>query len=126
MNYDLKDNHVLIENVKTGDRKQIKVGYSWTMMLFGWFVALFRTDWLTLFSLITAGFFLSLIVSSEPEYGIASTLGYIVFAFFYNDLYLKRALKGDWVPADATSHNRLHEKGLVSTLYAEPATEKDQ
>lgn len=115
MDSQLKENHVLIEHVENGNRKQIKVGYSWTMMLFGCLVPLLRKDWLAFFSILLVSAFLYKLIPDNSTSQIVVTLSYIVFGFYYNELFLKRALRGDWVPANATSRNRLFEAKYVKT-----------
>lgn len=106
----------MIENPKTGARKQVKIGYSWTMFFFGGFVLLFRRDWIVFaISLLVLFTLVELFPATTHPTNYAITLMWSIFAFFYNDLYLKTALKGNWIPADATSRNRLYEKGYVKT-----------
>jgi hypothetical protein len=116
MKYDLKDKHVMIEHSKTGEKVQIKIGYSWTVFFFGSFVFLFRLDWV---AFIISTLILTALYQIFPALYHSSyypvSLMWALYAFFYNGSYLKRALKGNWVPADATSRNRLYEKGYVKT-----------
>lgn len=82
-----------------GVTKQVKLGFSWTMLFFGFFVPLFRGDlkW-TLISLVlsfvTCGF------------------AWFVLPFIYNKAYIKELLYAGWVPADDMSINAMLEKGL--------------
>lgn len=66
-----------------GVTKQVKVGFSWTMLFFGVFVPLFRGDikWFLitlLIGLLTAG------------------LSWLVFPFFYNKVYLEDLLNSGY------------------------------
>lgn len=115
MAYELKEKHALIEHAKSGRRRQAKIGYSWTTALFGNFVPLFRRDWATfLISTLVIVLVVAVLPDGYPTEWITSLL-WIGFGFVYNDIYLKNALKGDWIPADAQSRNRLYEKGYVKT-----------
>lgn len=79
--------------------KQVKLGFSWTMLFFGIFVPLFRGDlkW-TVLSLI-------LVI-------ITSGLAWFVLPFIYNKLYIKSLLENGWMPADEMSRNAMLAKGL--------------
>ena len=82
-----------------GVTKQVKLGFSWTMLFFGLFVPLFRGDikW-TILSLV-----LSIVTC-----GIA----WFVLPFVYNKSYIKGLLEAGWLPADDMSKNAMKEKGL--------------
>ncbi len=61
--------------------KKAPVGFAWTVLLFGFFVPLFRADWLWFVAL------LSMQVLSWVFFPIAIVC--IVMAFFYNKIYMK-------------------------------------
>lgn len=91
---------------QTGYIKEVKVGFSWTTLLFGFFVPLFRGDWkwfaiMLLVCLVVGG------TTMIPW--IAS----FVFAFTYNNQYLKAMLEKGWIPADESSANVLDSKGIA-------------
>jgi len=72
-------NKIVFENPNTGHTKEAPVGFSWTVLLFGFFPPLIRGDWKwTIIILIT---------------GII-TMGFstIIFMFIYNKLYIKDLL----------------------------------
>ncbi|WP_027360506.1 hypothetical protein [Desulforegula conservatrix] len=67
---------VVFENPKTGQIKEAPVGFSWTVLFFGFFPPLFRGDWkwaiiMFLLALLTMGF------------------SGLFFMFIYNKLYIK-------------------------------------
>ncbi len=67
---------LVMENPNTGHIKEAPVGFSWTVLFFGFFPPLFRGDWkwaiiMFLLSMITMG------------------LSGLVFMFIYNKLYIK-------------------------------------
>ncbi len=82
-----------------GSLKQVKLGFSWTMLFFGIFVPLFRGDlkW-TILSLI-------LVI-------ITSGLAWLILPFFYNRMYIKSLLEKGWYPADDMSRNAMIAKGF--------------
>ena len=67
---------VIFKHPITGEIKEAPIGFSWTMLFFGSFVALFRGDW-KWFAII---FFAAIITG-----GISG----FFFPFFYNKLYVK-------------------------------------
>lgn len=84
---------------QVGVVKPVKLGFSWTMLFFGFFVPLLRGDikW-TILSVV-----LSLITSG---------LAWLILPFFYNKSYIKGLLYAGWLPADESSKNALIAKGL--------------
>ena len=71
---------ILLVNNVTGEQKQVKKGFSWTMLFFGVFVPLLRGDWK--WFLIT--FALAILTSG---------VSWLVFPFFYNKLYINDLLQ---------------------------------
>lgn len=67
--------------------KQAPVGFSWTVFLFGFFVPLFRQDWLWGLGLFIAACFIG-------------PLSGIVAAFFYNKVYIKSLLTKGYIVRD--------------------------
>ena len=67
---------IQFENPKTGHLKEAPVGFSWTVLFFGPFPPLFRSDWK--WAIIM--FLLALLT-----WGLSSC----VFMFIYNKLYIK-------------------------------------
>ncbi|MDD3801024.1 MAG: hypothetical protein AB7T15_02060 [Desulfuromonas sp.] len=67
---------LVMENPNTGHIKEAPVGFSWTVLFFGFFPPLFRGDWkwaIIMFLLAT----------------ITMGLSGLVFMFIYNKLYIK-------------------------------------
>jgi len=56
--------------------KHAPIGFSWTTLFFGGWPAIFRQDWLMGFVILVLSLF---------TWGLAG----VVFAFFYNKIYLK-------------------------------------
>lgn len=89
-------------NLKKGNlRKKSLIGFSWTTLFFGFFVPLFRGDWLWLLIMLTLGI-------------ITSGISNIVLAFLYNDFYTTKLLENGWEPADEISKNILVNKEMIS------------
>lgn len=88
-------------NLQKGDLiKKGFVGFSWTTFFFGFFVPLFRGNWLWLVIMLLLGF---------ASCGIAN----IILAFLYNKFYTSRLLENGWYPADDFSRNMLINKGIL-------------
>lgn len=71
---------ISLENKRSNQLKLAPVGYSWTNLIFGFFVPLLRGDWkwaivFLLVGIVTWGF------------------GSIITSFFYNKLYVSDLLK---------------------------------
>jgi hypothetical protein len=81
--------------------KKAPIGFSWTVLCFGGWPALFRQDWIWGFGLLIAGLL---------TYGLAG----VVAAFFYNKVYAKTLFDDGYrvhsLPPDIT------EEGLKNYL----------
>jgi hypothetical protein len=90
---------VRMVNEATRQVKQRKVGFSWTTLFFGFFPALFRSDWKWALIQAVIAFF---------------TLGFshIVFAFIYNKIHMYDLIAEGYKPMDEFSYNVLVGKGF--------------
>ena len=77
----------------SGIQKKVKMGFSWTVFFFGAFVPWFRGD-LKWFAIM---FLFSMLAGSASD-GIAGLLISIIFAFFYNKMYIKGLLVKGYRP----------------------------
>ena len=84
---------------KNGVQKQGFVGFSWTMLFFGFFVPLFRGDFKWL--LIT-------LILMFLSFGLAQ----FILCFLYNKFYTINLLEQGYRPADDYSENILNMKGI--------------
>lgn len=94
---------VNLEN-DVGVIKKVPVGFSWTMLLFGPLVPLFRGDlkWMVLFLLA--------VVFTLPLYGI----GWVILPFIYNKRYILNLLERGYKPADEESRTILVRSRIIT------------
>lgn len=80
--------------------KESPLGFSWTIMFFGYLVPLFRGDVKYVFIMVILALF---------------TLGFsnFYFMFAYNGIYLRKLLKEGYSPADDYSSNQLKAGGYI-------------
>lgn len=72
----------ILEN-ENGVRKEVKDGFSWTMLFFGVFVPLVRGDW----KWLIISFFTAFVTAG---------ISWLVFPFFYNKLYRQDLLNSGY------------------------------
>lgn len=82
-----------------GAMKQVKVGYSWTVLFFGFFVPLIRGDW---------KWAILMLIVAVCSAGIAQ----VILSFTYNKIYIKDLIEHGWLPADETAANAFRTKGI--------------
>lgn len=70
---------IIFKNPNTGAIKEAPVGFSWTALFFGFFPALFRSDF---------KYALIMFVIACLTFGLSG----FVFAFIYNKLYIKELI----------------------------------
>ncbi|MGG2067341.1 MULTISPECIES: hypothetical protein [unclassified Bacillus (in: firmicutes)] len=92
---------VMLKNERTGQIKQTKLGFSWTVFFFGFFPALFRGDWKWL---------LIILIASAFTFGFSN----LVFCFIYNKLYINDLLSQGYKPADEYSLAALQQKNIMA------------
>lgn len=86
--------------------KQVKLGFSWTMLFFGIFVPLIRGDF---------KWFLITLIASVITCGFA----WLVFPFIYNKIYIKELIEKGWLPADEVAVNALKSKNIPLPVVEE-------
>ena len=94
-----RQERVYIKN-ELGMVKEIPAFFSWTSLIFGFWVPLLRGDF--------KWFFIYLILTIFT-YGI----GLIVVAFFYNRKYIESMLEKGYKPKDEKSKSMLIQKGII-------------
>lgn len=92
----------------TGVIKECVTGYSWTTFFFGCFVPLFRGDlrWAAILFLIN-------VLAGCVTAGAGSILPNIIFAYFYNKIYIKELMEKGYVPCDETARQWLVQNGII-------------
>lgn len=93
---------IIFENPNTGAIKEAPVGFSWTVLLFGFFPALFRSDWkwgviMFILALVTMG------------------LSGLIFMFIYNNLYIKELIGSGYKAKSIGSGNMDEASAKVGT-----------
>ena len=86
---------------RQGIIKDAPVGFSWTTLIFGFFPALIRGDWMWALIMIACSF---------VSFGFAS----IVFAFIYNRLYIQHLMKNGYKITNYTGDkSRIEAKAQI-------------
>ena len=71
---------ITFEHPEIGTVRKAPVGFSWTLLLFGSIVCLFRRDWFWLIIMLLVA-------------AITSGVSLVIFPFLYNKSYIKRLMK---------------------------------
>ncbi|UYH51759.1 hypothetical protein N5W20_02505 [Candidatus Kirkpatrickella diaphorinae] len=98
---------IVMKHKETGILKNGYYGFSWTTLLFGFFPALFRADFLTFI-----GSFVILVIIGLCTYGIGLLLVSLIWAFMYNKYYCRKLLEKGYVLAGAPNENILAASAL--------------
>lgn len=116
---------IQFKNKESGDWKKAPVGFSFTVLLFGWWVSLFRRDWKSVV-LIPLVYFAVLFTSatiapnfSDPTTPVLFIYGAVrtALAMSYNKIYIKSLIsKGYAVSSVENGDIQFMEKKLGITL----------
>lgn len=100
---------VTLINKKTEISKTVPTGFSWTVLLFGCFVPLFRSDfkWAAIMFLATAGV-------AAATMGFGGILATIAFSFVYNKLYITDLLNSGFESKDQQTTDILRKNGYLT------------
>ncbi|WP_300561939.1 DUF2628 domain-containing protein [Companilactobacillus sp.] len=111
---------IRMRNEQTGQVRETKVGYSWTTLLFGFFPALFRSDWK--YAIIQ---FLTALAVGTVTMGFGTPLVPVVFSFIYNKLYINELIANGFTPADQYSNDTLRNEGFAVETSSSVDVEAD-
>lgn len=95
-------------NKNTQTQLTVKVGFSWTEMIFGFWTPVFRSDFKWAAILVLAE-----ILFGSFTWGGGAFLVTLIFAFFYNRLYVKDMLAQGYTPSDEVSANALKNYNYI-------------
>ncbi|WP_369404106.1 hypothetical protein [Secundilactobacillus oryzae] len=99
---------------ESGDMRIAKVGFSYTALIFGWWVPVFRSDWYNLLCMLGLSVGISMGIASFYHIDIAQTFEFtntimcVVWGFLYNLMYFRHLANRGFKPADA------HSKDILS------------
>lgn len=91
---------IAMKNTKTGELKTGYTGFSWTTLLFGFFPALFRSDWITFIGVFVVYGILT------ATTGIGGFIAMIVWSFMYNRHYTLGLIKNGFVMNGSHEENK--------------------
>lgn len=105
----------------TGAQKKVRVGFSWTTLVFGFLGPLIRGDikWAGILFLsemainfFSGEFFLTLVAQ-------------IVLSFMYNKIYIQGPIKKGYIPYGDNFANKLRQKGISFTEHFSDSIESN-
>lgn len=102
--------HVALVN-QAGVAKHVKVGFSWTTFFFGFIPALIRGDlkWAIIMLLLQ-------IVAGSLTFGAGAIVVGIIFAFVYNNIYIKEMLEKGYMAASPQDRMTLELRHIVARM----------
>ncbi len=105
---------VALKHKDTGILKTGYFGFSWTTLLFGFFPALFRGDFIT----FIGGFVISMIIALVT-FGFGALLIGLIWAFMYNKHFTRKLLESGYIFNDDPAINEEAATAL-EVAYAPP------
>ena len=93
---------------KNGIRKEVKVGFSWTVLFFNFFPPLFRRDLKWGAIMFFGGITLALATA-----GIGALIFRIIMSFTYNKIYIKELIAKGWNPAGKRDRLLLEDNNII-------------
>jgi len=98
---------IAIKHKETGVVKEGFYGFSWTTFFFGFFPALFRSDFIT----FIGGFVISVIIALVT-FGLGALLISFIWAFMYNKFYTRKQIERGYTLAGSEAENALAAAAL--------------
>lgn len=91
-----------------GIEREVKLGFSWTVLFFNFFVPLIRADfkWAGIIFALT-------ILAGYSKIRFAAFLVSLAFAFIYNKIYIKELLAKGYKPVGVRSRDILQSRGFM-------------
>ena len=116
-NLPIPPNYAKIKNDE-GEMRIAKVGFSWTVFLFGPFPALFRNDWYNFFLMIVLDLDYVLVgLFFKWNWMLDFPWPTLFFCFFYNMMYFRHLFTKGFYPADERSKELLTQSGYWKEKY---------
>ena len=115
----MKQKFITLKNDITGHIIKTPVGFSWTLLIFDFFVPLFRGD--MIFAIFLgiiwfSGYAGDIDKFTEGEILVAFLFWIIfkiVFSIIYNEIYIKRMIEKGYLPNDNDSKEYLKFNGII-------------
>lgn len=100
----------------SGQVKEVKLGYSWTVFFFCWFVPLIRGDFRNFLIQFGIAFACGLANIIIPIIPVIAYWGYSTFYFAlnYNKMYTHTLIQKGFTPASETDKQMLISKGYLA------------
>jgi hypothetical protein len=98
---------VVLKHRETGLLQIAYIGWSWTTLVFGFFVPLFRGDFKWAILMVILHFLAGMITS-----GFGTILTWLIFPLFYNKWHSKSLRERGYAPFDADSAEIFTRRGL--------------
>lgn len=108
---------IALKHKETGIVKNGFYGFSWTTLFFGFFPALFRSDFIT----FIGGFVVSIIIGIFTL-GIGTFVIGFVWAFMYNKYFTRKLLEKGYMLAGSDAENALAAASLGMVVPTAVAT----
>lgn len=98
---------VELKNRNTGEIKQVKVGYSWTVLIWGCIPSVFRQDWIGALVIFVLNLFVSYLAGT---YGLL--VADAIIGALYNKNYISRLLKDGYAPNSDQDKSLLDQNNI--------------
>lgn len=85
------------QDPNTGRIKEVKVGYSWTVLFWGLIPMLCRKDWISALVSFAIAWGLNMLIPNIFGCIFPSSIFYAIVAYFYNDYYAKKLLAKGYI-----------------------------
>ncbi len=105
---------ITLRHSTSGMMKECPTGYSFTALLFGFFVPLFRKDFKWAAIMLAAGIAYAALLEELGINGGANFALAVAFGMYYNEQYIKDLLEKGYVPADEQSRAWLVGKKILA------------